>query len=70
LCHEGQFEVADDLVDDSVIFDEGDNLHLTAALRTEKRIDLIKGKPPILSASSLLSALTLLCTLNPVYLPA
>jgi len=37
----GKLEVADDLVNDRMIFDEGDDVHLAPTGRTEKRIDFI-----------------------------
>ncbi len=39
--HEGKLEVSDNLVDNFVIFDKGDHFHLSAALRTQQRVNFI-----------------------------
>ena len=36
---ESELEVSDDLIDDFMILDKGDHFHLSAALRTDQRID-------------------------------
>ena len=41
LGSEGNCQVMDDLVNDLIVGDEGDWLHLGAACRTDKRIDLV-----------------------------
>jgi hypothetical protein len=38
--HERQLQVVDDAVHSLIIRDEGDDLHLTAALGTDHRVDL------------------------------
>jgi len=38
---EGELEVMDDLIDDLMVFDKGDDMHLASASRTEQRIDLV-----------------------------
>lgn len=36
-----KFEVTDDAIDNLVIYDKGDDFHLSAALRTEERVHFI-----------------------------
>jgi hypothetical protein len=38
-----ELEVSDDLIDDFMILDKGDHFHLSAALRTDQRIDFKRG---------------------------
>jgi len=40
LSLKGELEMADDPIDNFVIFDKGDDFHLCAALRAEERINL------------------------------
>jgi len=42
---EGELKIADDLIDDLRVFNEGDDPHLSSASRTEQRVCLIKGEP-------------------------
>jgi hypothetical protein len=41
LSLKGELKMADDPVDDLVIFDKSDDSHLSSALRTEERVYLI-----------------------------
>jgi hypothetical protein len=59
---EGNCQVVDDLIDDRVVCDEGNNLHLGSAGRTGQRINLINlpyPATPLASTSAFAAANTL-----------